>query len=351
MKRFALIPLLLLLFTLSGCGVTEHQVTLELGDNIVFETVSVKDQEKLVLPDNPIKEGYTFEAWYLDEEFTSVYDNNSLVTEDITLYASWSPVRTTISLHDEDILIAEFYLEYGDTVTLPLAEKTGYTFVGWYEEVSYENVAIEVSGSLEDKSYYAAFTKNAMLLPEEEVANLTALPYYSYLSESNPVITITVEGIGIMKVELFPEVAKNTVDNLLTYVLSDSYTDSTFHRIIENFMIQGGIVAETDSPIKGEFSSNGVENELSHYRGVISMARTVIKNSATSQFFIVHQDALGLDGNYATFGGLIGGFNVLDYLATVSTDYNDKPTNDMVIESITVELNGYVVSDPVSAFE
>ena len=183
----------------------------------------------------------------------------------------------------------------------------------------------------------------------EEDVDLSALPYYSYLSDTNPVVTITVEGIGEMQLQLFPDVAKNTVDNFISYIQEESYSDSTFHRIIEDFMIQGGIISDTGCSIKGEFSSNGVTNDLSHYRGVISMARTSVKDSATSQFFIVHNNSSFLDGDYAGFGGLISGFNVLDDLASISTGYGDAPTEEVVIESITIELNGYTVDEVICA--
>jgi|AntAceMinimDraft_18_1070375.scaffolds.fasta_scaffold00196_18 peptidyl-prolyl cis-trans isomerase B (cyclophilin B) len=183
----------------------------------------------------------------------------------------------------------------------------------------------------------------------EEDVDLSALPYYSYLSDTNPVVTITVEGIGEMQLQLFPDVAKNTVDNFISYIQEESYSDSTFHRIIEDFMIQGGIISDTGCSIKGEFSSNDVTNDLSHYRGVISMARTSVKDSATSQFFIVHNNSSFLDGDYAGFGGLISGFNVLDDLASISTGYGDAPTEEVVIESITIELNGYTVDEVICA--
>src|SRR5690554_7198007 len=111
---------------------------------------------------------------------------------------------------------------------------------------------------------------------------------------------------------------------------------------IKNFMVQGGMVKETFPPIKGEFNSNGVKNDLKHYRGVISMARTMVPNSATSQFFIVHKTSSHLDGEYAGFGGLISGFDVLDALASVKTGGSfDAPLNEVLIESIVVDLRGY----------
>ena len=173
---------------------------------------------------------------------------------------------------------------------------------------------------------------------------LTDLPYYEYLNESNPIVTIDVKGYGVMEVELFPELVKLTVDNFLTYVLDESYSSSSFHRIIENFMIQGGIVNNTNAPINGEFSSNGVANDLKHVKGVISMARTSDPNSATSQFFIVHKSSPYLNGAYAAFGGLISGFDVLDKIAEVKTDFTDTPLEDVIIKSIKVDLRGYKVN-------
>ena len=177
---------------------------------------------------------------------------------------------------------------------------------------------------------------------DDEQIDITTLPYYTYLDDSNPVITITVKDVGVMKLQLFPELAQNTVNNMIEYILHEDYSNSTFHRVIEDFMIQGGIISDTNCAIKGEFSSNGVSNVLPHYRGVLSMARTAVMDSATSQFFIVHADSYFLDINYATYGGLVSGFSVLDYIATDPVDGSDKPISDMIIESITVELNGYV---------
>ncbi len=179
---------------------------------------------------------------------------------------------------------------------------------------------------------------------EEDMENehLKELPYYDYLNKNNPLVTITVKDFGVMELELFPDVASISVDNFIRYIESESYTNSTFHRIIKNFMVQGGMVKETFPPIKGEFNSNGVKNDLKHYRGVISMARTMVPNSATSQFFIVHKTSSHLDGEYAGFGGLISGFDVLDALASVKTGGSfDAPLNEVLIESIVVDLRGY----------
>ncbi len=179
----------------------------------------------------------------------------------------------------------------------------------------------------------------------EEDASLISLPYYAYLNKTNPVVTITIKDIGEIQLQLFPDVAKNTVDNFINYIQSDAYSSSTFHRVIKEFMIQGGVVKKTNCPIKGEFLSNGVKNDLSHYRGIISMARTSVKDSATSQFFIMHKLSTHLNGDYAAFGGLISGFDILDAIANVATGYADAPINKVVIESMSIKLNGYIVGN------
>jgi len=196
------------------------------------------------------------------------------------------------------------------------------------------------------------FTSTLMLAgcqTNEEDIDLTTLPYYSYLSEDNPVVTIKIKSYGEIKLQLFPDVAENTVNNFISYIEEGSYSRSTFHRIIEDFMIQGGIVSDTGCTIKGEFTANGERNSLSHDRGVISMARTYVNNSATSQFFIVHKDSDFLDGSYAAFGGMISGFNILDELAQVSTDGSDVPNINIVIRKISVDLNGYSTGDVICA--
>ena len=140
-------------------------------------------------------------------------------------------------------------------------------------------------------------------------------------------VKIEVEGFGTMTLELYPEEAPITVENFLRYVRDGFYDGLTFHRIYRGFMIQGGDPTGTGmgdgklGKIKGEFRSNGVDNKISHERGVISMARTNVKDSATSQFFICHADATFLDGDYAAFGKLVDGFDVLDAIADVPVVY------------------------------
>lgn len=164
----------------------------------------------------------------------------------------------------------------------------------------------------------------------------------------NPEITIEVEGHGTMVIELYYDVAPNTVLNFIKNVEDGVYTDNSFHRIISDFMIQGGR-SSSQCVIEAEANNNPSyegTNDLSHVRGVISMARTSVFNSATSQFFIVHEDSVFLDGNYTAFGMLLEGFNVLDSIAGVYTNTADAPVITVVIESITVDTFGYDYPDP-----
>lgn len=162
--------------------------------------------------------------------------------------------------------------------------------------------------------------------------------------EENPMVEIEMENGGIMRLELYPDIAPITVKNFLDLVNDGFYDGLIFHRVINNFMIQGGDPTGTgmggsENTIKGEFAQNGVKNDLSHTRGVISMARSQSYDSASSQFFIVHQDYTYLDGSYAAFGKMVDGYDVLDEIATTPTDSNDKPLTDQVIKTIRVVEN------------
>ena len=168
----------------------------------------------------------------------------------------------------------------------------------------------------------------------------------------NPVAVIKVEGIGNIYVELYPDVAPNTVNNFIYLANSGFYDGVTFHRVIPEFMIQGGDPDGngTGGPgynIKGEFSNNGFRNNLLHERGVISMARRGDSyDSAGSQFFIMHVDYPYLNGDYATFGKVISGMDVVDVIASRETDGNDKPVDDIVMESVKVETWGVEYPEP-----
>ena len=163
--------------------------------------------------------------------------------------------------------------------------------------------------------------------------------YNEYLNENNPKVVIDMGSYGVMELELFPSVAPITVENFLMLVDQKFYDGIIFHRVIKGFMIQGGDpkglgIGGSKDRIKGEFISNGVKNLLKHSRGVISMARTMDPNSATSQFFIMHKDAPHLDGAYAAFGVVTKGIEVVDKIADAKTNFSDKPLNDIKIVSI-----------------
>ena len=163
--------------------------------------------------------------------------------------------------------------------------------------------------------------------------------YKEYLNDNNPCVTIDMGEYGVMEVELFPSVAPITVENFLNLVNDKFYDGIIFHRVISGFMIQGGDpkgigIGGSDKKIKGEFLTNGVNNLLKHSRGVISMARTNIPDSASSQFFIMHKDSPHLDGSYAAFGVVTKGIEVVDKIASSETDYRDKPIKDIKIKSI-----------------
>lgn len=159
---------------------------------------------------------------------------------------------------------------------------------------------------------------------------------------ANPVVTITMENGDVMKAELYPEVAPNTVNNFISLVKKGYYDGLIFHRVIRGFMIQGGCPQGTGMggpgySIKGEFSQNGFKNDLKHTEGVLSMARSMMPNSAGSQFFIMHKDAPHLDGAYAAFGKVTAGMNVVDKIANERTDYSDRPLKEQQIKSMTVD--------------
>ncbi len=167
----------------------------------------------------------------------------------------------------------------------------------------------------------------------------------------NPIATITMKNGKKIVLELYPQIAPNTVNNFIALSNSGYYDGLIFHRVICGFMIQGGCPQGrgTGGPgytIKGEFSSNGFGNDLSHHRGVISMARAQNPNSAGSQFFIMHEDAHHLDGQYASFGKVTQGLDVVDEIAGEYTDYNDRPFVAQVIESIRVETFGTEYPQP-----
>ena len=168
---------------------------------------------------------------------------------------------------------------------------------------------------------------------------------------SNPIVTFKMKNGGEFKAELYPEIAPNTVNNFISLVSKGFYDGLIFHRVISGFMIQGGDPdgVGTGGPgysIKGEFNANGFKNDLKHDKGVLSMARAMNPNSAGSQFFVMHENSPHLDGQYAAFGKVIEGQDVVDAIATVRTDWNDKPREPQVMEKVTVETFGVEYPEP-----
>lgn len=162
---------------------------------------------------------------------------------------------------------------------------------------------------------------------------------------ANPIVTFTMENGDIMKAELYPEIAPISVNNFISLIKKGFYDGLIFHRVISGFMIQGGDPdgVGTGGPgysIKGEFSQNGVENNLKHTEGVLSMARSMNPNSAGSQFFIMHKTSPHLDGSYAAFGKIIEGMDVVNKIAETPTDWNDHPYEDQRMKTVTVETFG-----------
>lgn len=167
----------------------------------------------------------------------------------------------------------------------------------------------------------------------------------------NPIITITMENGDVMKAELYPDLAPISVRNFISLIKKGFYDGLIFHRVINGFMIQGGCpqgngMGGPGYCIKGEFAQNGVPNGLKHTPGMLSMARAMSPNSAGSQFFIMHKAAPHLDGAYAAFGKVTEGMDVVDKIAQVDTDYNDRPMEDQKIRSITVETFGVDYPEP-----
>ena len=167
----------------------------------------------------------------------------------------------------------------------------------------------------------------------------------------NPVVTFIMEDGRTFKAELYPETAPQSVYNFISLIKKGFYDGLTFHRIIPGFMIQGGDPEGTGMggpgySIKGEFASNGFKNDLKHTKGVLSMARSVVPDSAGSQFFIMHETSPHLDGEYAAFGKITDGQDVIDAIAVVDTDYSDRPHTPQIMKTVTVETFGVDYPEP-----
>ncbi len=171
------------------------------------------------------------------------------------------------------------------------------------------------------------------------------------MADKNPIVTITMENGDVMKAELYPEIAPNTVNNFISLINKGFYDNLIFHRVIEGFMLQGGDPEGTgmggpDYSIRGEFAQNGFKNDLKHTRGVLSMARSQFPDSAGSQFFIMHKNAPHLDGAYAAFGKVIEGEDIIDKIAGVPTDWNDRPMETQRMKTVTVDTFGVAYPEP-----
>ena len=171
---------------------------------------------------------------------------------------------------------------------------------------------------------------------------------------ANPIVTITMENGDVIKAELYPDIAPNTVNNFISLAKKGFYNGLNFHRIINGFMIQGGCPEGTgmggpNYSIKGEFSQNGFKNDLKHTEGVLSMARSMRPDSAGSQFFIMHKAAPHLDGAYAAFGKVIEGMDVVNKIATTRTTYGDRPVKEQKMASVTVDTFGIDYPEPEKA--
>lgn len=167
----------------------------------------------------------------------------------------------------------------------------------------------------------------------------------------NPIVTFEMENGDIIKAELYPDIAPNTVNNFISLVKKGYYDGLIFHRVINGFMIQGGCPDGTGMGgpgynIKGEFSQNGIDNDLKHTEGVLSMARAMHPDSAGSQFFIMHKNSPHLDGSYAAFGKVTEGMEIVDKIAQSDTDYNDRPMEEQKMKKVTVDTKGVDYPEP-----
>ncbi len=168
---------------------------------------------------------------------------------------------------------------------------------------------------------------------------------------ANPIVTITMGSGDVIKAELYPDIAPNTVNNFISLINKGYYDGLCFHRVIKGFMIQGGCPDGTGTggpgySIRGEFSQNGFKNDLKHSEGVLSMARTMMPNSAGSQFFIMHKNSPHLDGAYAAFGKVTEGIEAVNKIAECETDFSDKPLEPQIMKTVTVDTFGVEYPEP-----
>ena len=223
----------------------------------------------------------------------------------------------------------------------------GFAAIGWVSSYTLILLTVIIIG-IASATYHPQASKTVNFLSDEnskEKRNKIM---------ANPIVTIEMENGDIMKAELYPEVAPNTVNNFVSLVKKGYYDGLIFHRVINGFMIQGGCPDGTGMggpgySIKGEFAQNGFANELAHTEGVLSMARAMHPDSAGSQFFIMHKAAPHLDGSYAAFGKIIEGMDIVNKIAETDTDYSDRPLDEQKMKKVTVDTMGTEYPEPEKA--
>jgi len=309
---------------LTGCYSKSYTLHFEGDNNIEINSILVKKDRTTSLP-IPIKEGYSFEGWYTSSSpYINQFTVETTVTSDMTLYAKWKINEYAINFNTNGgNEIPTITNEYGTNLSIIEPTKNMHTFVGWYEDE-------ELTKPYE----FTSIVKKDIMLHAKWKINLEEVT-------ASHLITIEMENGGFIKIELYEDIAPVTVANFVKLAEEGFYDGLIFHRVIKNFMIQGGdpLGSGMGGPgysIKGEFSSNGVDNPLKHERGVISMARSQAYDSAGSQFFIMHQNAPHLDGLYAAFGKVIEGMDVVDQIANVNTFY-DQPFEVQRLRTVTVD--------------
>lgn len=219
------------------------------------------------------------------------------------------------------------------------------------ERVAGENLSYQGTTYVPLRQVAEMLGKEVRWEKETKTADIVEGEVHETKKQAHPVATMTMKDKSIIKIELYPEKAPNTVNHFIALAQSGFYDGLTFHRIIKDFVAQGGDPKGdgTGGPgyaIRGEFLKNEVQNDLLHERGIVSMARVKAYNSAGSQFFVVYQKAPHLNGEYAAFGKVIENMDAIDKWADLQTDENNKPTNPPQIESITISLNGYEAKVP-----
>lgn len=337
----------LLVFTLIGCNGNEEESEIEFFD-VVFYTnggslidyITVEKGKTLTLPEDPTKTGLIFAGWFLDNNTFNESATDYLtspILQGATVYARWQSSIVTVQFESNGgSEVADIEVGYNESIPqFDSPTKDGYYFYGWFLDESFSQSAYHLF-------YYPV---------QEEV---TLYAKWTEVND-NPKVAITLFNDMQIRLELYPEIAPVTVANFLALVNEGYYTNTIFHRIIANFMIQAGMLSfeddnlsykETKPTIIGEFSSNGHENNLAHTLGVISMARTTVKDSASAQFFICSATSPHLDGEYAAFGKTIDDASnqmvlALSYLQTGTwSGMNDFPVtpdgNFVLIKSIQI---------------